>query len=179
MFSQYQPGNDLLLRPSDAVLAEVKQHYGEIECSRWWQDVAEVSSSRAACSTGLSEGVVLAWATIAVVVFDRLGEICPEGSGSFTTSSMGLRAFMINRLGPRAGHVVLDPTVLEEWFFRRLELPYEEAISKSRQAASLPTDEFLLLNRLKDRIRIMRSVQSQHLFRQEDELSRWYALLGW
>jgi hypothetical protein len=90
---------------------------------------------------------------------------------------MSLRAVLIQKIGPQPGHPHLDPAILEDWFFRRLDLSHEEAVSMSRNALNLTTEDFLRLNALKDRVRLMRSVDPQQLFRRADELNRWYELL--
>ena len=121
----------------------------------------------------------LTWATIAVLIGDRLAERChqPGDRSAAAVEAMSLRVCMLNAVGPRPGHPVLDPATVENWFFRNLDMPYESALHQSRYVGQLSTDEFLTLSRLKDRIRIMCGVKSQELFRRADELARWYWLL--
>ena len=67
-------------------------------------------------------------------------------------------------------------------------LPREQArLTREREAEKaarmlgredeLPTEEFLALNRLKDRVRILRSVARQEMFRRGEELEQWYGLV--
>jgi len=119
------------------------------------------------------------WATVAVMVYDRLGEICSEASNrfSFTKSGMSLRAFIINKVGPQPGHPLQDPAILEDWFFRQLIIPYEEAVSMSRNQSNLSSKDFLRISSLKDLMRLMKCVQPQELFCRNEELTRWYEVL--
>ena len=84
---------------------------------------------------------------------------------------------MIDRFGPQPGHPARDPAILEDWFFRRLNKPFEEVLSMSKNAQNLSTEDFLRLCSLKDRVRLMKGVQRQEVFCRRDELNRWYELL--
>jgi hypothetical protein len=135
-------------------------------------------STSATCGSDLKDDVE-AWATAAVLIYDRLGEICtkPSDRSHFATSGMSIRAFLINKLGPRPGHPALDPATLENWFFQRLDMHHEQAVAMSRDPLNLSTQDFLQINSLKDRARLLKSVQPQQLFHRADELKRWYELL--
>jgi hypothetical protein len=170
---------DVLEWCPEAVLAWVQQHCPAIDCREDWQDLAYGCSSTATCNSGLSEDEVVAWATAAVLIYDRLGEICakPSDRSYFAASAMSLRAFMINKFGPQSGHPVKDPKILEDWFFRRVDMPHAAAVLMSENSLNLSTPDFLRISSLKDRVRLMRSVQPQQGFARRDELNRWYELL--
>src|SRR5207249_1480966 len=121
----------------------------------------------------------LAWATAGVLLGDRLAERCDErrDRAHFAKAAMELRALMLNAHGPESGHPVLDPMILEAWFFRGLELRYEKAARMLGREDELPTEAFLALNRLKDRVRVLRSVERQGIFRRGEELEQWYGLM--
>lgn len=84
---------------------------------------------------------------------------------------------MIDKSGPQPSHPARDPTILEDWFFRQLNKPFEEVFSMSKNARNLSPEDFLRISSLKDRVRLMKSVQRQQVFRRNDELSKWYQLL--
>lgn len=172
--------DDVLGQAPGAILTWVQHHRAAIECSQDWQDLAYNCSSTATTNPHLSDDEMLTWATVAVLIYDRLGEVCPNSSdrSSFSTSGMSLRAFLINKFGPQPGHLVRDPATLEDWFFRRLDIPYEEAVSMSQNLLNLSTEDFLRFNSLKNRMRLMKCMQHQELFRRLEELNRWYELLN-
>jgi hypothetical protein len=177
------PGNksvsDLLRLPPTSMLAWVQQHSAAIDCSQDWQDLAYGSSSRLDVDARLSDEDFEALASAAVLIYDRLGETCTKASerSSSISDSMALRAVVISKFGPQSGHPVRDPGTLEDWFFRRLNVPFEKAVSMARDSLKLSTADFLWISSLKDRVRLMKSVQPQQVFSRKDELNRWYELL--
>jgi len=179
MLPDNQSLDDLLGQAPGAVLAWVRHHHAAIHCNQDWQDLAYTSSSTAAINPDLCDDEVLTWVTVAVLVYDRLGEVCPEPSDRyrFTTSGMSFRAFAISKFGPQPGHPVRDPAILENWFFQRLVIPYADAVSMSKNLSNLSTEDFLRISSLKDCIRLMKCVQPQELFCRTEELNRWFELL--
>ena len=112
-------------------------------------------------------------------IWNRLSEVCSNSSDKarFIAEGMGSRAFAIKKLGGQAGHPIRDPAILEQRFFEDLDPSYEDAAAMQKNSPNLSTQDFLLLNRLKDRVRIMKGVEPQQVFCRWDELSRWYELL--
>jgi hypothetical protein len=84
---------------------------------------------------------------------------------------------MVNAHGPQANHSVRDPAILEDWFFQQLDVPFEQAVSMAGNSTNLPTEQLLRLGRLKDRVRLMKCIKPQEVFRRLDELNVWYTLL--
>jgi len=170
---------DLLAQPADAVLAFVQRHRAAIDCMPAWRDLAYGAGAKPICWSDPTTADALTWAAVAVLIADCLAECChqPGERSAAALEAMSLRACMLNTFGPRPGHPVLDPPVLEDWFFKNVDIPYESALHQSRYIVQLSTNDFLTLSRLKDRIRIMQGVKSQQLFRRADELARWYKLL--
>jgi len=142
-----------------------------------WQDVAEFASSRAVCDSRLDAKEAIEWATVAVLVFDRLTEVCQVNSAHYEFDGMSLRAGMVRDYGPEAGHPVLDPALVENWFFRRLKVSLEEAVALWANVAQLPTEVFLRLASLKDRLRVIRPVFLKGLIRRKDDLAKWLTFL--
>jgi hypothetical protein len=170
---------DVLRLPPGEALTWVQCHSAAIDCCEDWQTLAYGWSSDAATNSNFTDDEDLALTTAAILIYDRLGEICPKSSDrySFTECGMSSRAFVINKFGPQPGNPVQDPAILEDWFFRRLDLPHEEAVSMSKNSVKLSTEDFLRISSLKDRVRLMKTVQPQQVFRRRDELDRWYELL--
>ena len=171
---------DVLKWPPQKMLAWIQQHLKAIDCSEDWQTLAYGCSLEATVSGGSSDEDIDVWACACVLIYDCQGRGGTDASdrSEATESEMSLRAFMIDKFGPQSGHPARDPAVLEDWFFRRLSLSFEEALSMSKNSPSLSTDDFLLVSSLKDRVRLMKSIRSQQVFRRIDELNRWYNLLG-
>lgn len=177
MFPSDQSAVEMMRWPPGDVLARVRRHLEAVDCGEGWQDLAYGCSSSATCGPKPDDEAAT-WATAAVLVYDRLGEVCaPSERARFSDTGMSLRAWAINELGPRSGDPVRDPAILEDWFFRRLDLPYEVAVSMSENLLTLSTEDFLRLSRLKDRVRLMGSVRPQELFQRIDEIRNWYAII--
>jgi hypothetical protein len=175
MFPNDTTVEDLLAQPADAVLAMVREQESKIDGSRPWHELAEGATSKA---TSGADAEALTWATAAVILLDRLGE---RGDGRRTreksvNAAMELRAAMLNAHGPQATHPLLDPMILEAWFFRGLELRYEKAMRMLDNEGELTAEQFQSLKRLKDRIRILRSLEKQQWYQRGDELEMWYQL---
>lgn len=180
MFPKDETVHDMLDRPADSVLDFIRNHIESVDGSLPWLDLAEGVSTKATSRPDVASPEALAWATAAVLLFDRLGERCEEGRDrtASTKAAMSLRAYMLNAHGPQSGHPVLDPMILEAWFFRGLEWRYEQVAQKLQSESDLSSSEFVSLNRLKDRIRILKSVHFQDQFQRPDELSMWYQLVS-
>jgi hypothetical protein len=92
--------SEVLKWSPEAAVGWVQQHRAAIDCSQEWQDLAYGCSSTSVCNSGRNDDELLAWATAAVVVYDRLGQTCVKPSGRrHAASVMSLRAFVINKLG--------------------------------------------------------------------------------
>ena len=180
MFTDGRSLDNVLGQAPGAILVWVQHHQATIECCQDWQDLAYSCSSRATTKLDLNGDEILALATAAVLIYDRLGEVCPKSSDrySFSSSGMSLRAFLINKFGPQATHPARNPATLEDWFFQRLNFSYEEALSMSQNVLKLSTQDFLRFNALRNRMRLMKCVQPQNLFQRLEELNRWYELLN-
>ena len=90
---------------------------------------------------------------------------------------MAFRAVVISKSGPQPGNFVRNPAILEDWFFRRINMPLDEAVFLSQNSLKLSSEDFLRVSSLKDRVRLMKGVRHQEAFRRRDELVKWYALL--
>jgi hypothetical protein len=179
MFPDGRSFDNVFGQAPGALLVWVQHHQATIDCRQDWQDLAYCCSSRAVTKLSLNGDEYLALATAAVLIYDRLAEVCPESSDrySFSSSAMSLRAFLINKFGPQPTHPARNPATLEDWFFQQLDFSYEEAVSMARNVLKLSTQDFLRFSALRDRMRLMKCVQPQELFGRLEELSRWYELL--
>jgi hypothetical protein len=171
---------DVLAEPPGALLSWVQQHLAAIDGSQDWQDLA-YGIKLSTDVDSLTDGEFAALATAAVLIYDRLAESCKKRSerSRFRDIAMALRAGMIDQFGPQTGHAARDPAILEDWFFRGLEMPFEQAFLMGEMSPTdLSTDDFLRLHYLKDCVRLMKSIRSQEVFRRTDELEKWYTLPG-
>jgi hypothetical protein len=180
MLPENRTVEDVLKWSPQKVLDWVQLHLEAIDRCEDWQTLAYGCRLEVTVSGGQSDEDIDVWACAGVLIYDCLGRVCtnPADRSQATESEMSLRAFMVDRFGPQSGHTARDPAVLEDWFFRRLSLSFEDALAMSKNSISLSTDDFLRVSSLKDRVRLMKSIRSQQMFRRIDELNKWYGLLG-
>src|SRR5262245_28763080 len=145
MLPDDQSVSAVLGQPPGLVLAWVQRHSAAIDCGEDWQALAYGVSSEIGINSSLTDSEALALSRAAVLVYDRLGEVCsrPSDRSSFIESGMSVRAFVIKRFGPQPDDPVQDPAILEEWFFQRLGMPYEQAVSMNKDSLKLTTEDFL------------------------------------
>jgi hypothetical protein len=162
----------------DEVLMYALNHDGEIEPGTDWHGLAEVASSHAYQMVRHSQSNAESWAKVAVFIYDRLAEktVSPAEKNRFERDSMSVRANMIRHLGCRMGHPVLDGSVIEKWFFLRLDHSFEEASIEIKKLNSLPVEDFLRITILLERITILKSLQLNITFQHGEELSKWFSL---
>jgi len=177
VFPQDRTVAEWLAQPADDVLAFVRQQESAIDGSLAWRELAEGATTEATSRAESPDA--LTWATAAVILYDRLGERCAERRtrAQCTNAAMSLRAEMLNAHGPQSAHLVLDPMNLEAWFFRNLEWRYEKVARMMQNEDEVSSEEFQSLKRLKERARILQSVDTQAWFQRGDELALWYGLV--
>lgn len=169
----------VLEQAPEAVLAWVRQHLPCIDCDEGWEIIAYGCDLEVSLSSELTDDEILALSMSSILIHERLWEICPNSPNrySFIGSAMGTRASLIQQFGPRAGDPFRDPAYLEDWFFRRLSLSYDAAAAMLNNLPNLPINEILRIYTLMDRLRLLKKMQPQEMFRRAEELNRWYALL--
>jgi hypothetical protein len=160
--------DELWEKPPEVALDLLKEDVDVIRCTTTWEVFAESVSSRATCNSILGRGEVKGSAKLAIFLFDRLAEVCEDPSvrASRKFSSMGLRTFMINHYGPVPGDAYFDPATVEDWLFRYLALPFDEAVALSAKSPTdLPTKDFLRLSAVMNVLRLVRGLYSKGLLR--------------
>jgi hypothetical protein len=180
MFPKDQTALDMLDRPPDAVLDFIRHNLDSVDGTLPWQQLARALSEKVISESVAASSNALDWASAAVLLLDRLGDRCDEERTRYSSikAAMSLRAHCLNAFGAERGHTVLDPMILEAWFFRGLEWRYERAAQMMQAEDDLTPEESKSLNRLKDRIRILKSVAVQEHFLRPDELAMWYEFLS-
>jgi hypothetical protein len=171
--------HELLDFTPHAFRAWVEKYADAIDGSQDWQHLVYGVSSGAAVDSSLSDEEYDDLVTAVVLIYDRLATTCsvPSDCSSAEYKSMSWRRVLINRFGPQVGHQFRDPAILEEWFFRGLPMSFDEAVSLAIKPEQLSTVDFLRLCFVKDCVRLIKSLKSQHLFRRSNELTKWYTLL--
>lgn len=165
--------------PPKDILALVMRNRHAIDCTPAWQELAYRCRSALVINTNISNIDFDPLVTATVLLYERLSETCTNSTdqSEYIEAEMYSRAIGINKLGPQSGHPARDPEILERRFFDQLALPYSTAVAMEQNALNLSTYDFLRLNKLKDQVRIMKSVHAQELFQRGDELNQWYNLL--
>jgi hypothetical protein len=134
-----------------------------------WHGLADCAASNARSNIDKSHKKStssLAWAEVAISIYDFLAKTYPESSNSYLYSEMTLRGFMISIFGIDKNSIVLDPDKIVAWFFDNLAISYEYALMKSvewREALSRKNAEEmkeLFENNLED-IKVLRSIKSR------------------
>jgi hypothetical protein len=138
-----------------------------------WLGLAQVAAQQATYgSDAISDDEALAWARIAVDVYDRLANRAKPNSNNrneFERSAMFVRAALINRFGAQPGHPLLDPHVIEQWFFDRLSLSPDQAIQMTNESY----DRFLQLRAIKNRLAVIELLMSEGHWRDNAALQQW------
>jgi hypothetical protein len=80
MLPNNQSLSDILCHSPEKILAWVQQHSAAIDGSQDWQGLAYETSSRVAVDSKLTDDEYAALATAAVLLYDRLGDTCPNAS---------------------------------------------------------------------------------------------------
>jgi hypothetical protein len=120
------------------------------------------------------------WAEVAVSIYGQLAAKVesPSRRESLMYSQMNLRAFMITRLGATAGHAVLDPRPVVDWFLETLRLSIAEATEASSHWQDLGVAQIRELRRIKNRLAPVKLLDDAGLVPSEFHatLSPWLAV---
>jgi hypothetical protein len=143
-----------------------------------WTLLAEVAATKSSLANLGAGAFPLEWATIGVLVYDRLTHSSdPLFRDSYSLSAMILRSNMIATFGPESNHPVLDPQLVEDWFFRELNITYEEASDEVKQWDDLPSRHRFRLFDIKARLEPIRTLLGKGLIQRIGEVMRWQQLL--
>lgn len=138
----------------------------------WWLGIAQSATSKATKETDAK--VKLQWAEIALLVYEYLAEDLDRTSrDSFETSAMMFRALMVSQLGINFENPVLNPNLVEDWFFKRLPLSIEEAANKAANWPERPIEEIRQLRRIKNRLLVIKELRKEGYLKDNAELSKW------
>ena len=105
------------------------------------------------------------WAAVSLRAYDRWVSIAMDDNAALSsrTSTMNLRAYFINRLGPLKGDEVRDLDALVAQFEEGLEGTPQTVAQKARGWTELPVEEIRLLRQIKNRITPMELLESELL----------------
>jgi hypothetical protein len=171
----------LLALPVEQILFVVQQREESINpnCDFNWHCIAEVAASRAIANSSSDQQVALLWATISVTIYDRLAQTSEMTvRPHFERDSMSVRSNMILLFGPKHGHPVLDPSVLESWFLNQVGVSVETVSSLVEQWERLQTRDQFTLFEMKQRFDVISALLSKEVFKQSDKLKQWEQVLS-
>jgi hypothetical protein len=171
----------LLALPVGQILLFVQQREETINpsCDFNWHCIAEVAASKAIASGSSDQQTPLLWATISVTIYDRLAQTSEmESRQIFERDSMTVRSNMILLFGPRHGHPILEPALLENWFLSQAGVTVEMISPLVEHWERLPTMDQFGLFELKHRFDVISVLLSKGVFRQSDKLKQWEQALS-
>jgi hypothetical protein len=115
------------------------------------------------------------WSEISLTAYEQALKV-DESSGrrnSYENSMMLLRAHMITHCGIVPGHRVLDPQIIQRWFFERLPMTRLEATEKALHWRNLPLTEIQLLRDIKHRLWVIQRLLEHGILTDDTELQEW------
>lgn len=117
---------------------------------------------------------VIDWSELGVEIYKRLQELESDSDYDDRLAEMRLRANAIVFCGVDQGKRLLDPSVVESWFFSTLPGSIDQIRG---MALNFVEDDgspvFLTLRHLKERISLIKGLVSQGVFSEHDQLEKW------
>ncbi|MHC5536986.1 hypothetical protein ACYOEI_01780 [Singulisphaera rosea] len=139
-----------------------------------WHFIADSSGFRANHAKIEDKRNALSWAKIAVTVYDLLGSVVdPPDRFVFRSSAVAVRSNMILRYGPMSGDAVLDPKLIEDWFFGDVGLPFDEARRVVNDWASSTLDVRATVYIAIEMFDFIKPLLDRSMFHRIYELNQW------
>ena len=114
------------------------------------------------------------WSEISLTAYEQALKVDgSKGRTSYENSMMLLRAYMITHCGIVPRHRVLDPQIIQRWFFECLPMTRSEATEKSRHWRDLPLEQVQLLRDIKHRLRVIQKLLDHGILTEDLELIEW------
>lgn len=141
-----------------------------------WEMFADACDGKARELLLSNPSCALQWAAVAVIIFDRLSRV-ESGSAlqNIERHAMALRATFITKLGPKVADPVLDPHIVEEWFFTRLDL----SIRDFQSVRNVVDDPFVVIqvDYLCQRCKVLLPLFEAGYCTRNAELSQWKSVI--
>ena len=116
----------------------------------------------------------LLWSEISLTAYEQALKVDgDEHRYSYEINMMWLRTYMITHCGTISGHRVLDPEIIQRWFYERLPMTRKEATEKAQHWRDLSPDQWLLLREIKNRLGIIRKLLEHGILTDDLELIKW------
>lgn len=151
---------------------ELLDSLNELTDANFWLGIAENATFSANKETDRKSK--LQWAEVALLTYKFLAEKVDRASRqSYETSAMMFRVKMISQLGANVENSVLNPRLVEEWFFKRLPFSKEKAVNKAADWPKRPIEEIRQLRFIKNRLNVIKQLRKEGYLRDNAELSEW------
>lgn len=141
----------------------------------WWLGLAQALANRVDFNTTLSQAERLQWASVTITLYQYLAITLPyEQRFSPESSAMALRVRLIDQLGAKAGHPVLDPIIVERWVLDNLPLTLEEAekyLVRFDPSATVPIQAF---HDIKRRVQFLEWLNPKGHIADHEAARRWF-----
>jgi hypothetical protein len=142
----------------------------------WWLGVAEYATNQFDFRSSSDEEAI-AWAKVAVFAYHYPSINCGLSVAQSTElSEMLFRLRLLERFGVNYNSDLLNPKVIEDWFWARLEFSLEEAKELSKIWMSLPVEKIRDLRRLKSRTRVIELLAERNQLSDNPAFKDWLSL---
>lgn len=141
----------------------------------WWLALTEVAKSRARKAVADR----LLWLQVVKTVYGYLGSV--TGKADSDSNEQSFYMFLVSIIrehGAVLEQPLLDPKVIEEWFFNRLSFSSDKVVSllKDKGWRNLPLAQIAELRQLKNRLSVLEQLREAGYLSDNIELSRWLDL---
>lgn len=121
-----------------------------------WLGLADTAASNALLE-GNTREIALVWAKIATLVYSYLESgLSMADRASYERSMWLLRIKCIQKFGINKEDELLNPQMVIDWFVANTNIDIEEAKEKAKCSDLLPSEQWLELCLLKNRLRLVR-----------------------
>ncbi len=144
-----------------------------VKHGNWWSGLAESTRTKIFQESQPN----MEWAQITISIYENMDRYSSTGCEACMTSSMMLRAKLINMSGPKADNSVLDIQKIVDWFFEGLPLTRQETETKMKlslkQLADLYPNDLVGLRKIKNRLNVIKVLGDGNKVLLEEELNQW------
>jgi hypothetical protein len=163
--------------PPSVTLNEIKGVSPEAmsKCNVDWRVVGQFCATQAYnCHISRNQNGVVDWSELGKEIYRRLQVLMADDDDEL--AEMRIRANAIVFCGVNPSESVLNPSVVESWFFSKLPGSMEQVRQMAMDIDDAASPAFLTLRRLKQRLSLIKGLVDQGVFAENDQLAKWLAV---